>query len=156
MEPLLIAEIEKLQNALVQYWNDDKIYLSYTLEPEDDGVTEAYIYINYGRGEEKIDVELTADISLNDDGTIDIFYKRMYGPMPDGFIILSSDIDGIENNDIIDNYPHDTIVDKIKVMRQYKLMKNALFTISTQLLGYEIEDPRQLSNALISKFRKCI
>ncbi|SNW62621.1 Hypothetical protein ORPV_717 [Orpheovirus IHUMI-LCC2] len=156
MEELFRIEVQKLQNALIKYWVDDNIYLTYRLDQQSERESEAYIYINYGSGDEMIDVEIVADIFLNDDGTIDITYRRMYGPIPDSFTILNSQIDDIDDENIIENYPYDSIRDKIKITKENKILKYSLSNISKELLGYEIRDPRQLTNTLISKFKRCI
>lgn len=56
--------------------------------------------------------------------------------------------------DIVAMYPYADITYKYNILWQLRNYKFALRSISNELLGYDVKDPQQLSNALFSKFRK--
>ncbi|SNW62622.1 Hypothetical protein ORPV_718 [Orpheovirus IHUMI-LCC2] len=102
-------------------------------------------------------VEIPANVwTTIDERDVEIFYDGMYSP--EGFTILSNEIEigGIEIDNIIENYPYYILLDRIRRIREEKLLKNSINAISNEILGRgltDIQDVRTATNDIISKWR---
>ncbi|SNW62623.1 Hypothetical protein ORPV_719 [Orpheovirus IHUMI-LCC2] len=154
MEERLNREAKELQDQLQEEFDDPKIKVRWDIMNE-----AVHLVIMYGGNSDRTNVTAIAavDWDWNDEEWNDEEFEFViYNP--DGWPINTGTI---QLNEIPDHYPYSEVVRKYNLLqsekefkRYKKNMDRILTTLSTQLLGYKVEEPELLINKLLNKYKR--